>query len=196
MDAMDPVFFSSPEDLRAWFERHHDSADELWVGLWRAASGQAGISWSQAVDEALCFGWIDGVRRRVDDQRYTNRFTPRRARSNWSAVNVARVAELSAQGRMRPAGHATFERRAPEREGVYSYEKRPADLDGAYAEEFRSHEGAWRFYQSQPPSYRRSATWWVVSAKKEDTRARRLAQLIEDSTHGRRLAMLRRPGEG
>jgi uncharacterized protein YdeI (YjbR/CyaY-like superfamily) len=190
---VDPVYFRSPADLRDWLERHHDGATELAVGFWRTSSGNCGLTWAQAVDEALCFGWIDGVRRRVDDQRYTIRFTPRRPNSSWSAVNVARVAELTAQGRMRPAGLAAFERRTPEKSGNYSYENRPADLEGPYADQFRAEAAAWAFFRAQPPSYRRTATWWVISAKKEETRQRRLATLIEDSAHGRRLGMLRRP---
>ena len=192
---VDPVYFGSPEELRSWFERHHDSTDELWVGFWRAGSGRAGLSWPQAVDEALCFGWIDSIRRRVDEQRYANRFTPRRPRSNWSAINIARVEELMAQGRMRRAGLAAYERRAPERTGVYSYENRPADLEPPYSDQMRENAAAWEFFQSQPPSYRRTATWWVVSAKKEETRQRRLATLIEDSAQGRRIAPVRRPDE-
>jgi uncharacterized protein YdeI (YjbR/CyaY-like superfamily) len=189
---MEPVYFPSPEDMRDWLVRHGDDADELLVGFWRTSTGRAGLTWPQSVDEALCAGWIDGIRRKVDDERYTVRFTPRRPSSNWSAVNLARAEQLIAEGRMRPAGLRAFEARVQERTGTYSYEQRPPELQGEYAEEMRGTPAAWQFFNSQPPSYRRAAIWWVVSAKKEETRRRRLATLIEDCAHGRRLAMLRR----
>jgi uncharacterized protein YdeI (YjbR/CyaY-like superfamily) len=140
------------------------------------------------VDEALCFGWIDGVRKRVDETSYANRFTPRRARSTWSAVNIKRVQELIAAGRMRPAGLAAFEARSGDRTGVYSYEqRREAALEPLQEERFRANAAAWEYWKAAPPGYRKMATWWVVSAKKPETRERRLGQLIEDSSAGRRL---------
>jgi uncharacterized protein YdeI (YjbR/CyaY-like superfamily) len=186
-----PRFFATPTNFRAWLERNHDRAEELWVGFYKRGSGRAGIAWPQAVDEALCFGWIDGVRRRIDDVSYANRFTPRRARSNWSAANVKRARELIAEGRMQPAGLRAFEQRAPERTGIYSYENRKsARLSPAEEREFRSRKRAWTFFRSQPPSYRSTATWWVVSAKRDETRRRRLDTLIEDSAQGRRIGPL------
>lgn len=191
---MKPTFFATPAELRAWFEKHHDTAKELWVGFYKKGSGRSGITWPESVDEALCFGWIDGVRKSIDDSSYTNRFTPRTRRSNWSAVNIGRVEELKRAGRMRPAGLAAFERRSEDRSGVYSYEQRhKAKLDRAQEKRFRENRKAWDFFKAQPGWYRTTAIWWVVSAKKEETRLRRLATLIEDSAHGRMIRQLRRP---
>jgi uncharacterized protein YdeI (YjbR/CyaY-like superfamily) len=188
---MEPTFFETPAELRAWLDRHHESETELWVGFHRKASGRPSITWPEAVDEALCVGWIDGVRKSVDEQSYKIRFTPRKPASNWSSVNIGRVAELTAQGRMRPAGVAAFERRSEARSGIYSYEQRKeARLDPAQEREFRAHPEAWSFFEAQPQGYRRTATWWVVSAKREATRAKRLATLIDDSASGRRLRHL------
>jgi uncharacterized protein YdeI (YjbR/CyaY-like superfamily) len=190
---MDVKFFASPAELRAWFEENHDRAQELWVGFHKKATGRPSITWPEAVDQALCFGWIDGIRKRVDDASYTNRFTPRRPGSTWSAVNVKRVGELSALGLMRPAGLAAFNRRDEARTNLYSFEQASVALDAAYEQTFRANGPAWDYFQSQPPSYRRTAIWWVMSAKKEETRLRRLATLIDDSEQGRRLAHLSRP---
>jgi uncharacterized protein YdeI (YjbR/CyaY-like superfamily) len=188
---MEPTFFETPAELRAWLDRHHESETELWVGFHRKASGRPSITWPEAVDEALCVGWIDGVRKSVDEQSYKIRFTPRKPASNWSSVNIGRVAELTAQGRMRPAGVAAFERRSEARSGIYSYEQqKEARLDPAQEREFRAHPEAWSFFQAQPQGYRRTATWWVVSAKREATRVKRLATLIDDSASGRRLRHL------
>jgi uncharacterized protein YdeI (YjbR/CyaY-like superfamily) len=152
------------------------------------------MTWSEAVDEALCFGWIDGVRRRLDDESYTIRFTPRRPRSIWSAVNIERVHALRSEGRMRPAGLRAFEARADERSAIYAYEqRRGAKLEPAQERRFRANAQAWAFFNAQPPWYRRNATWWVISAKKEETRAKRLETLIEDSANGRTIRPLRRP---
>jgi uncharacterized protein YdeI (YjbR/CyaY-like superfamily) len=152
------------------------------------------MNWTEAVREALCFGWIDGIRRSLDDESYTNRFTPRRPRSNWSAVNIRHVEELIAEGRMTPAGLAAYEAREPERSGVYSYERRhEARLDEAQEAQFRANRAAWEFFGAQPPGYRQMAFYWVLSAKREETRERRLATLIEDSAAGRRLAQLTPP---
>jgi uncharacterized protein YdeI (YjbR/CyaY-like superfamily) len=188
-----PTFFATAEELRAWFDQHHETADELLLGFYKKGSGKRSVTWPEAVDEALCVGWIDGVRKSLGDESYTNRFTPRRKRSNWSAVNVGRVAELTRLGRMRPAGLKAFEERAPERTGIYAYEQRHlAELGEEFEGAFRANEAAWAFFQEQPPGYRKTATWWVVSAKKEETRQRRLATLIEDSEHGRKIGPLRR----
>ena len=194
LQLMDVTFFESPAAFRAWLEEHHQTAKELWVGFYKKSSGKPSITWPESVDEALCFGWIDGIRKRIDDISYTNRFTPRKPRSNWSAVNVARVAELTRLGRMRPAGRKAFEERAEEKTGVYSYEQRhTAQFDEAHEQQFRANQPAWDFFQAQPAGYRRLAIWWVVSAKKEATRLKRLATLIEDSAQGRAIAALARP---
>jgi uncharacterized protein YdeI (YjbR/CyaY-like superfamily) len=190
----EPTFFATPAGFRAWLERHHTDRTEVIVGFHMKASGTPSMTWSEAVDEALCFGWIDGVRRTVDATRYTIRFTPRAARSTWSAVNVARVEALTAEGRMTPAGLAAFERRDPARTAIYSHEQRAAaTLEPAMERRFRADRAAWAWFQDQAPSYRRQATWWVVSAKKPETRERRLEQLIADSAAGRRVGPLRRP---
>jgi uncharacterized protein YdeI (YjbR/CyaY-like superfamily) len=186
-------FFPDAAAWRAWLVEHHATAQELWVGFHRVASGQPTLTWPQSVDEALCFGWIDGVRQRVDEHRYRIRFTPRRATSIWSAVNVARMGELIAAGRVAPAGMAAFARRREQRSGIYSYEQR-AEARLAPAEEatFRHHPEAWEHFQARPPGYRRTAIHWVTSAKREDTRRRRLAQLIAVSAAGRPLPQLDR----
>ena len=189
---MEARFFASPEEWRAWLEEHHDAEREVLVGYWKRGTGRPSLTWAQSVDEALCFGWIDGVRRRIDDERYSIRFTPRTARSRWSRVNVERVAELTDAGRMRPAGRAAFEARTEE--GTYSYEQqRDAALDEARERRLREDAAAWEFFGAQPPSYRRAAIHWVMSAKRESTRDRRLAQLIECSAAGRSVPPLTRP---
>jgi uncharacterized protein YdeI (YjbR/CyaY-like superfamily) len=191
---MKPTFFATPSRFRAWLEKHHDSAQELWVGFYKRASGKGGITWPEAVDVALCFGWIDGIRKSIDDRSYTNRFTPRRTGSTWSAVNVRRVEELTKRGLMHPAGLKAFEERTNEKTGIYSYENRHAvRLDAGYERQLRASKKAWAFLQGQPASYRTAVTWWVMSAKKEETRQRRLARLIEDSAHGRTVPPLTRP---
>jgi uncharacterized protein YdeI (YjbR/CyaY-like superfamily) len=187
-----PRYFSSPAQLRQWFERHHDDADELLVGYHKRGTGRASVTWPESVDEALCFGWIDGIRRSVDDERYTIRFTPRRARSIWSRKNLARMEELIAEGRVQPAGRRAFESRDRERTNQYSFEQDHAALDPDQERAFRANKTAWAFFSQQPPSYRKPAIWWVVSAKRADTKARRLATLIDDSAHGRRIKLLAR----
>jgi uncharacterized protein YdeI (YjbR/CyaY-like superfamily) len=187
-------FFATPAELRAWFEAHHADEDELVIGYYRKASGRSGVTWQQSVDEALCFGWIDGIRRRIDEQSYSNRFTPRRKRSNWSAINIARVRELIAEGRMTPAGLAAFEARDDDRSAIYSYEQRhKAKLSPEQEARLRADPAAWERFQSRPPSWRRAAVYWVTSAKKPETRERRLAQLIECSAAGRPVPPLARP---
>ena len=184
---MKPTYFASPADFRRWLEKHHSTENELLVGFHRKGSGTPSITWQESVDEALCFGWIDGVRRRVDETRYTIRFTPRRKRSNWSLINVNRVKELIAQKLMKPAGLAAYEARETKKTGIYAYENRPTELDEACAKVFRRDKAAWAFFQAQPPSYRKLANWWVTSAKKEETRQKRLARLIADSAAGKRI---------
>ncbi|MFL5804312.1 MAG: YdeI/OmpD-associated family protein [Roseiflexaceae bacterium] len=193
---MDATFFETPATFRDWLEAYHDSAQELWVGYYKKGSGQPSITWPESLDEALCFGWIDGLRKTIDDASYRIRFTPRTPRSNWSAVNVQRVAELTAQGRMHPAGLRAFAQRAQAKTGIYAYEQRhTAELDAASEQQFRANEVAWAFFQAQPAGYRRTAIWWVISAKRDETRHKRLATLIDDSAHGRTIKELTRPGK-
>ena len=188
---MDITFFASPSAFRTWLEENHDTAQELWVGFHKISSGKPSITWPEAVDEALCFGWIDGIRKSIDESSYKIRFTPRKPGSIWSAVNIKRVGELSQLGRMQPAGLKSFEKRVEKKSGLYSYEN-AAELDNAYEQQFRAHKKAWDFFQAQPPSYRRAAIWWIVTAKKEETKLKRLATLIEDSEHGRTIPPLTR----
>jgi uncharacterized protein YdeI (YjbR/CyaY-like superfamily) len=193
---VEPIFFESQADLRAWFEAHHADSDELLLGYWKKSAGNdGGVSYREAVDEALCWGWIDGVRRSIDEQRHAQRFTPRRKRSIWSNFNIARFQELEAAGRVTPAGREAFEARSPERSGVYSFEQGEIDLDEQMLAEFKQQEAAWAYWQRAPRSYRKPATWWVVSAKRDETKQKRLAQLIECSARGVKVPLLRRPGE-
>ena len=188
------IFFSSPAELRAWLEEHHASASELWIGCYKKASGRKTLTWSEIVDEALCFGWIDGKVQRIDEERYRQRLTPRKKGSNWSAINIAKVAELRAQGRMTPAGEAAFAERRDDRSAPYSYERRnEARFDAEQEATFRANAPAWKWFESQAPSYRTTATFWVVSAKRPETRARRLATLIECSAEQRRVPPLTPP---
>lgn len=188
-----PVFFATPSEFRAWFEEHHGTEQELWVGFYKKSTGKASFTWPEAVDQALCFGWIDGVRKSLDADSYANRFTPRKRSSNWSAVNIKRVEELTQLGLMRPAGLKAFEERADAKSGIYSYEQRAsAELGEEYEQQFRANPKAWDYFQSRPAGYRKTATWWVVSAKREETRLKRLATLIEDSENHQPIALLSR----
>ena len=191
---MEPTFFATPADFRAWLERHHDSAPELLVGFHKRGSGRPSMTWPESVDQALCFGWIDGVRRRIDDASYTIRFTPRKPRSTWSAINVKRMKELIDDGLVAPAGLAAFERRSDDRTAIYSYEqRRNAKLEPDQKQRLQADVRAHAFFESQPPSYRRAAIHWVASAKKPETRERRMSQLIECSAAGELVPPLRRP---
>lgn len=187
-----PRFFRSADELRAWLEKAHDSVSELWIGFFNQRSGQTGITYKQALDEALCFGWIDGVRKSVDEGRYMQRFTPRKARSIWSLVNIKRVGELKALGRMCAPGLAAFARRDEKQARAHSFERANVRLSGALERRFRANAPAWAFFQSQPPGYRRIATFFVMSAKKDETRLERLATLIALCEKGRRFPMLER----
>ena len=192
---MEPIFFTSPSEFRSWLEHHHESERELLVGFHKKSTGRPSLTWQESVDEALCFGWIDGIRRSVDSERYTIRFTPRKATSVWSNVNTRRAEELIRAGRMRPAGVRAFQARDARRSGVYSFERgAEAQLSEEALAGLRSNPEAWKFWESQPPGYRRQATWWVMSAKLEATRSRRLAALVADSAAGQRIAPLRRAG--
>jgi uncharacterized protein YdeI (YjbR/CyaY-like superfamily) len=183
-----PRFFRTPADFRTWLHANHHRATELLVGFHKKGSGKPSLTWPESVDEALCYGWIDGVRRSLGQDSYTIRFTPRKAASIWSNVNVAKVEALLKAGRMMPAGLAAWARRDPVKTGVYAFERlEAASFDEAAAARFRRARAAWRYFQAQPPGYRRLATHWVVSAKRPDTRERRLAALIDHSARGERL---------
>jgi uncharacterized protein YdeI (YjbR/CyaY-like superfamily) len=191
---VNPIYFASPEEFRAWLEENHATEREVFVGYHKKATGIPSMVWSEAVDEALCYGWIDGIVRRVDDQRHVQRFTPRKPSSTWSAINIAKVAKLRAEGRMRPAGEAAFARRSEDKSAIYSYEQREnAKLEAEQEARFRANAPAWEFFQSRPPWYRKVALYWVVSAKRAETRERRLGQLIADSAAGRELKQFLRP---
>lgn len=185
---MQPVFFEGPVPFREWLVLHHATERELEIGFYKKGSGLKSITPSEALDEALCFGWIDGIRHAIDQVSFCNRYTPRKRTSNWSRINMARVEALSAQGRMEPAGRKAFEERDPAKEGVYSFENGERTLHEGLRRLFEANALAWEFFQSQPPGYRRLATGWVVSAKRESTREARLQRLIDDSASGRRLA--------
>jgi len=184
---MQPKFFTSPEQFRQWLERNHDRAAELLVGFHKKSVGKKSITYAEALDEALCFGWIDGVRKSFDETSYTIRFTPRKPRSIWSNVNVRHVERLKKAGRMQPPGLEAYERRDAKRTGIYSFENRPRELSPEYEKIFRQNKAAWKFFQEQPPGYKRLMVFRTMSAKKEETRLRRLQQLIESSEKGERL---------
>jgi uncharacterized protein YdeI (YjbR/CyaY-like superfamily) len=189
-----PVFFPTPVDFRAWLAKHHASADALWVGFHKVGSGKPSITWPESVDQALCFGWIDGLRKSIDEGAYMIRFTPRRAGSTWSAVNVRRVEALTAAGLMQPAGLRAVEARTEEKSGTYSYETRPEALPEPYAAMLRKNRAAWKDFGHRSPSYRRGAIGWVISAKTEETRLRRLNVLIDCSAKGEPIPLMdRRP---
>jgi uncharacterized protein YdeI (YjbR/CyaY-like superfamily) len=181
-------FFKSGSDFRRWLHEHHDNATEIWIGFYRKDSGKGGITYKEALDEALCYGWIDGIRKKLDDDSFTNRFTPRKKNSIWSNVNVEHVARLKREGRMMPAGVAAYNAKDEKRAGVYSFERERAELEPAMKKRFRQDLRAWKFFESQPPYYRRIAAWWIISAKRDETREKRLAQLIAVSGKEQRLA--------
>lgn len=181
-------FFPEPADFRRWLEANHDRVDELWVGLYKKASGRPSITWPESVAEALCFGWIDGLRKTIDDEAYRIRFTPRRKGSNWSAVNIRMAKELIAEERMKPEGLEAFERREVDEERRYSFEQGEVSLGDEFEARFRANPKAWEFFRDQAPSYQRIITWWVISAKRESTRERRLAKLIRGSEAGERVS--------
>ena len=187
----EPTFFATPEAFRKWLAKHHASRAELLVGFHKVGSGKPSMSWPESVDEALCAGWIDSVRRRIDEHSYSIRFTPRRATSTWSAVNIRRVEVLSAQGRMLPAGLQAFAARKEHKSGIYAYEQRPESLPPAYEKLFKRHKAAWKFYQAMPPGYRKTTCWLVISAKTEATRLKRLNQLIDDCANERTVVQLK-----
>ncbi|MFZ1022995.1 MAG: YdeI/OmpD-associated family protein [Thermoplasmata archaeon] len=200
MTALDEIrtkvrFFERPEKLRAWFERHHASATELWIGYFKKGAARAGLGYPEAVEEALCFGWIDGQVRSLDARSYANRYTPRRPGSPWSQTNIAQVRELVAQGRMHRAGVVAFEARDPRKRAGYTFEEPLKSLDAASLRVFRQSPVAWRFFSSQAPSYRRVVTFWVMSGRRSETRLRRLTIVIDASQSAERIDLLA-PGRG
>ncbi|MBC8107641.1 MAG: YdeI/OmpD-associated family protein [Anaerolineae bacterium] len=187
-DADDPRFFKTPAAFRRWLHSNHVKARELWVGFHKVGSGKPSITWPQSVDEALCVGWIDGIRKRCDEHSYVIRFTPRKSTSVWSAVNINRIGELIAEQRVLPAGIAAFERRSDARSKIYAYEQRDAaDFAPALKKQFRANKAAWKFFEAQAPWYRRKIIWWITSAKQQVTQAERLKTLIDACEQGRRL---------
>jgi uncharacterized protein YdeI (YjbR/CyaY-like superfamily) len=192
---MEVKFFKTPAELRKWFEKNHDKATEQWVGFYKKGSGKPSITWPESVDQALCFGWIDGLRKSIDEESYKIRFTPRKAKSIWSAVNIKRASELKGLGLMHANGLSAFEKRDEKLAQRYAYEQESVSLDPAYEKQLRKNKKAWEFFQSQPPSYRKVVSWWIVRAKQEETRLRRLETLITDSAAGRRIGAVLRPAK-
>lgn len=190
-----PQFFPTPNHFRSWLEKRHATERELIVGFYRKGCGKPSITWPQSVEEALCFGWIDGVRRTLDDESYTIRFTPRKAKSIWSKINLATMERLIASGRIAPAGLKIYESRDQAKTNLYSFEREAAALAPEQQKQFRKYPKALKFFEAQVPSYKKPAIWWVVSAKQESTRAKRLATLIECSAQGLKIPQLRRPGD-
>ncbi len=191
-DPAQVLFFQGASDFGAWLDENAGRAAEAWIGFYRADHPRRGLTWEEAVVEALCHGWIDGIRKKLDDTSYANRFTPRRTRSTWSNRNIDTVNRLIAEGRMRPAGLAAFEARKDSNSGIYSFEQDGVGLPVDYIERFQANEVAWAFFERQPPSYKRISTHWVMSAKREETRLRRLETLVADSESGLRIALVRR----
>ena len=190
-DTMKPKFFSTPAEFRQWLEENHDKASESWIGFHKKSSEKKSITYPEALDEALSFGWIDGVRKKLNETSYIQRFTPRKPRSIWSLVNVRHVERLKKEGRMHESGLAAYERRTPERTGIYSFENRPRELSPAYEKRFRQNKKAWEFFEKQAPYYKRLVIYRIMEAKKEETQIRRLEQLIECSAKGERLGLLK-----
>jgi len=192
MEVQNLKFFRSLQELRKWFLKNHDKASELWVGFYSVKSGKKGATYKELVDEALCFGWIDGIRKKINEESYANRFTPRKKKSNWSNVNVNRIKELIKEGRMHPAGLKAFKERDEKRTGVYSFEQTSHQLLPAHEKKFKANKKAWKYFTSKAPWYQRTAIHWVMSAKQEVTRLNRLETLIEDSANERTIKQLTR----
>jgi len=183
---MKPRYFKSQADFRAWLEKHHATERELWVGFYKKASGKKGLAYLEAVDEALCVGWIDGIKKRVDADSFMHRFTPRTKSSSWSTINTKRVAALTKLGLMAEAGLKVFRERDRKRSGIYLYEQTARDLDPQYERRFKSDTRAWTFFQAQPAGYKRLATMWIMTAKKEETRLKRLEAIMQASAGEKR----------
>ena len=183
-----PRFFPSRAKFRAWLAANHGRVPALWVGFWKAASGRKGLTYAEAVEESLCYGWIDGLMKKHDERSYKQRFTPRKPSSIWSAINIGKVKRLKAAGLMAKPGLDAYEQRDPARTGVYSTENRHVVLSPAYLRRFRAEATAWKFFDAQPPGYRRLMAFWVMSAKREETRERRFAQLVATSARSERIS--------
>jgi uncharacterized protein YdeI (YjbR/CyaY-like superfamily) len=189
---MQPLFFAKPSELRQWFEDNHDKEREVLIGFYKKGTKLPSITWSESVDEALCFGWIDGIRKSIDETSYMIRFTPRKPKSIWSAVNLQKVEELTQKGLMQPTGLAIYHQREQKNEKVYAFEQTSIELNEEYEAKFKANIKAWDFFASQAPYYQKTAIWWVISAKREETRLKRLQILIEDSEVGQKIGQLRR----
>jgi uncharacterized protein YdeI (YjbR/CyaY-like superfamily) len=185
-----PTFFATQENFRKWLIKNHETATELVVGFYKVDSGKPSMSWSQSVDQAICFGWIDGVRKSIDDKSYLIRFTRRKPTSIWSAINIKKVEELKKQGLMHPNGISAFEKRKEHKSKIYTYEKEPVKLSADFEKKFKANKKAWTYFQSLPPSYHRSAIDWVMTAKQQATSIKRLNELINDSEAGRKIKRL------
>lgn len=181
------TFFENQEQFRKWLEENHETATEIIVGYYNKKSGKGGMTWGESVDQALCFGWIDGIRRKIDEESYCNRFTPRKANSNWSAVNIKKVEELTEKGLMKPAGITAFEKRKEDKSRIYSYENKPTHFPPEFEKIFRQNQIAWEFFNKQSKSYQRTLMYWVLSAKQETTRQKRLEKLILESENEKRV---------
>ena len=189
---MNPIFFTSPSEFRKWLEQNFDQQKEIWVGFYKVNSGKFNMSWSDAVDQALCFGWIDGIRKSIDEHSYTNRFTPRNPRSTWSKVNIEKVKNLTRQKQMHPAGIAAFKKRTKGNSGIYSFEQQKLELSEDYLREFKKDKTAYHFFLSKPPGYRKTAIHWVMQAKRVATQMKRLQILIDCSAKQEPIPLLRR----
>lgn len=183
-------FFKTTEALRKWLEKNHNKKDELWMGYYKKSSGKSGVTYKPALDVMLCFGWIDGISKSIDEEKYCQRYTPRRAKSIWSAVNIKKIEELSKAGLMHEAGLAAFNNRDPKKAGLYSFEQGEIKFPSALLKMLKTNKKAWENFCKMPPGYRKTSTWWVISAKQEETRQRRMKTLIADSEAGRRIALL------
>ena len=188
---MEEIYFASSDEFRNWLKDNHDSATEIWVGFYKKKTKKVGISYKESVDEGLCFGWIDGIRKSVDDERWKIRYTPRTSTSIWSKVNLKRIKELIEMGRVEPSGMKAYEQRDEKLTNQYSFEQNNAELSPEYEAQFQANEKAWQYFQDQRPSYQKQTIWWVISAKKEETRQRRLATLIADSENGEWIKSMR-----
>lgn len=193
MEMQTPIFFKSANELRKWFQKDHNKASELWIGFYNVKSGKKGITYKEAVDEALCFGWIDGIRKGLNEESYVNRFTPRKRNSIWSNVNTRRINELIEEGRVHPSGLEAFNKRVEEKAGVYSFEQNSHKLLVAFEKKFKANKKAWKYFTSKAPWYQRTSIHWVMSAKQEVTRLKRLETLINDSENQKMIAQLARP---
>jgi uncharacterized protein YdeI (YjbR/CyaY-like superfamily) len=185
-----PTYFKMPPDFRSWLMQHHDKETELLVGFYKVSSNKPSITWNESVDQAICFGWIDGVRKSIDDESYCIRFTPRKSTSIWSAVNIKKVEELTSKGLMHTPGLEAFKRRKENKSRIYAYEMAPATLSKEFEKKFKCNKKAWKYFNTLPPSYTRTAIHWVMSAKREETRLKRLEELINDSLEGRKIKRL------